>query len=101
MTKVPVSATFGSCRAMSDTAFKCLAIESNEMSWPAMAKAKKEPLSWLGMNPVGMVKKRSAHDEGSGVRHVRILPGNVRYGFQVLGHRIKRDVLAGHDSSFD
>src|ERR1039458_5849220 len=44
MTKVPVSATFGSCRAMSDTAFRCLAMESNEMSWPAMAKAKKELL---------------------------------------------------------
>ena len=28
------------------------------MSWPAMVNAKKKPLSWLGMKPLGMMREQ-------------------------------------------
>ncbi len=31
-------------------------MESNEISWPASDAAEKNPLSWLGMKPLGMSK---------------------------------------------
>ena len=46
------------CTMIRATACRCFAMDSNEMSWPAMATPNMKPLSWLGMKPVGMVKNR-------------------------------------------
>ena len=36
----------------------CLAMDSNEMSCGPWVTPNMKPLSWLGMKPVGMLKKR-------------------------------------------
>jgi hypothetical protein len=50
--------TPGSDCRMSATAFCRAAMASNEMSCPAIVTPKMNPLSWLGMKPVGIVIKR-------------------------------------------
>ncbi len=57
-TNAPRLCTLGSLATMSTTARWCFAIDSNEMSSPAIVTPKMKPLSWLGMKPVGMAKNR-------------------------------------------
>src|ERR1039458_2149690 len=87
----PTFSTLGSACRTAETARRCCAMESNEMSCGPITTPNTKPLSWLGMNPVGhrkIVKPLLVNQTAYRRRQVFRAFGNRGnlYGFRSRAH---------------